>query len=130
MNNKSLEKMYSDHEKERNTKIFRETQENKRMFNSRVIQIEQGQSTPLVFSRTGGRAKECSCFLKKLSEKLSHKTNQNARQSTPSGAHQLITGVFCCCVLPCVAPRTSRAGAAASRQQVRQRLTRCFYSRD
>ncbi|KAL5266928.1 hypothetical protein ACHWQZ_G004092 [Mnemiopsis leidyi] len=64
-NNKSLEKMYSDHEKEK-----------KRMYNSRVIQIEHGQFTPLVFSTTGGMAKECSCFLKKLSEKLSHKTNQ------------------------------------------------------
>ena len=64
-NNKSLKKMYSDHEKE-----------NKRMYNHRVIQIEHGQFTPLVFSTTGGMAKECSCFLKKLSEKLSQKTNQ------------------------------------------------------
>ena len=48
----------------------------KRMYNHRVIQIEHGQFTPLVFSTTGGMAKECSCFLKKLSEKLSHKTNQ------------------------------------------------------
>ena len=64
-NNKSLEKMYSDHEKEK-----------KRMYNHRVIQIEHGQFTPLVFSTTGGMAKECSSFLKKLSEKLSQKTNQ------------------------------------------------------
>ena len=64
-NNKSLEKMYSDHEKEK-----------KRMYNHRVIQIEHGQFTPLVFSTTGGMAKECSSFLKKLSEKLSQKTNR------------------------------------------------------
>ena len=63
--NKTLEKMYSDHEKEK-----------KRTYNSRVIEVEHGKFTPLVFSTTGGMSKECTFFMKKLSEKLSHKTNQ------------------------------------------------------
>ena len=46
------------------------------MYYHRVIQIEHGQFIPSVFWTTGGVAKECSCFLKKLSEKLSQKTNQ------------------------------------------------------
>ena len=63
--NKTLEKMYSDHEKEK-----------KRLYNSRVIEVEHGKFTPLVFSTTGGMSRECTFFLKKLSEKLSQKSNQ------------------------------------------------------
>ena len=62
--NKALEQMYSDHEKEK-----------KRLYNSRVIEVEHGTFTPLVFSTTGGMSRECT-FLKKLSKKLSQKSNQ------------------------------------------------------
>jgi len=62
---KTLEKMYSDQEDEK-----------KRQYNSRIIEVEHGRFTPLVFSTTGGVGRECSFFMKKLGEKLSLKTNQ------------------------------------------------------
>ena len=45
--------MYSDHEKEK-----------KRLYNSRVIEVEHGTFTPLVFSTTGGMSRECTFFEK------------------------------------------------------------------
>ena len=63
--NKSFEKMYAQHEDEK-----------KRLYNSRIQDVEHGHFTPLVFSTTGGMSKECTRFLKKLSEKLSNKTQQ------------------------------------------------------
>ena len=63
--NKPLEKMYSDHEKEK-----------KRTYNHRVLEIEHGHFTPIVFSTSGGMAKECNTFVKKLSRMLAVKMNQ------------------------------------------------------
>ena len=64
--NKSLDKMYKDHEDEK-----------KRAYNHRIQEVEHGHFTPLIFSTTGGMSKECDRFLKKLSERLSLKTQQS-----------------------------------------------------
>ena len=63
--NKSFDKMYNQHEEEK-----------KRLYNSRIQDIEHGTFTPLVFSTSGGMSKECNKFMKKLSEGLSFKTQQ------------------------------------------------------
>ena len=47
----------------------------KRSYNERICLVDQGSFTPLVFSCTGGMAKECRAFYKRLSEKLSEKRN-------------------------------------------------------
>ena len=62
---KTLTKIYEDHEKEK-----------KAEYNSRVLQTEKASFTPLVFSTTGGMAKECEVLNKRLAEKISHKTNE------------------------------------------------------
>ena len=62
---RSLPQMYSQHE-----------QEKKRKYNDRVIEVERGTFTPLVFSTTGGMGKEASIFLKRLATLLAPKTNQ------------------------------------------------------
>ena len=62
---RSLPQMYSQHE-----------QEKKRKYNDRVIEVERGTFTPLVFSTTGGMGKEASIFLKRLPTLLAPKTNQ------------------------------------------------------
>ena len=49
--------------------------EKKRMYNQRVIEIEQGTFTPLVFGTNGAMAKECQIFHKLLAKKLSMKQN-------------------------------------------------------
>ena len=51
-------------------------QQKKREYNLRVINVEKGTFTPLVFSTTGGMGQEASSFIKRLSEKTARKTNQ------------------------------------------------------
>ena len=48
-------------------------QEKKREYSSRILKVEQGTFTPLVFSATGGMGRECSMFVKKLSQLISIK---------------------------------------------------------
>ena len=66
---KSISAMYSTHE---NLK--------KRHYNSRVINIEKGTFTPLVFSTSGGTAVEASMFMKSIAQKISDKTHQRYSQ--------------------------------------------------
>ena len=49
--------------------------EKKRHYNERVLQIENGTFTPLVFSATGGMGMECAMFFKRLSMMLTEKRN-------------------------------------------------------
>ena len=49
----------------------------KREYNARVMTVEKGCFTPIVFNTTGGMAKEADKFLKKLAEKLA------CKRSTP-----------------------------------------------
>ena len=60
----SVKQMYVHHE---NLK--------KREYNARVMAIEKGSFTPIVFNTTGGMAKEADKFLKRLAERLAHKRN-------------------------------------------------------
>ena len=50
--------------------------EKKRHYNHRVMNIEHGTFTPLVFSVTGVMGKECSMFHKHMAEKISQKTEE------------------------------------------------------
>ena len=63
---RTIPQMYIQHENEK-----------KRKYNQRVIDIEKGTFTPLVFSTTGGMGKEASIFVKRLSSLLAQKTNQS-----------------------------------------------------
>ena len=63
--NKTLRKCYEQNE-----------QEKKRQYNTRILNIEQGSFTPLVFSITGGMGRECSMFIKKLSQLVSRKRKE------------------------------------------------------
>ena len=49
-------------------------EEKKRQYNERVMQIEQGTFTPLVFTTTGSMGPECLQYHKSLVEKLSNKS--------------------------------------------------------
>ena len=59
---KEIQEMYAHHEKEK-----------KRMYNARILQIERGTFSPLVFSCSGGASDETSKFLKTLVRKRSDK---------------------------------------------------------
>ena len=49
----------------------------KRLYASRVTEIEQGTFTPLVFTTTGGMAEECSRYHSRLAELLSSKKQED-----------------------------------------------------
>ena len=63
--NQPVEKIYRKHENEK-----------KREYNERIMQIEHGSFTPLVFSIHGGMAPECLMYHKLLADKIAEKTNQ------------------------------------------------------
>ena len=48
----------------------------KRMYASRVLEVEQGSFTPLVFTTTGGMAGECMRYHSRLAELLSTKKGE------------------------------------------------------
>ena len=48
----------------------------KRAYNERVMQIQQGTFTPLVFTVAGSMGPECLQYHKYLAEKLSNKTGE------------------------------------------------------
>ena len=56
--NKSLEKMHERNEKEEKIK-----------YAVRVIEVEHGSFTPVLFSCLGGMSRECAAFYKRLAEK-------------------------------------------------------------
>ena len=49
--------------------------EKKRVYGQRVLQIENGSFTPLVFNALGGMGTECAIFYKRLSIMLAEKRN-------------------------------------------------------
>ena len=64
-NNSSIHSILKKHEDEK-----------KRAYNERVMQVEQGTFTPLVFTVAGGMGPECLKFHKSLAEKLSNKSGE------------------------------------------------------
>ena len=66
MRQKTLEQIYNAHEREK-----------KALYNERILQVEKGCFTPLVFTTSGGMANECQKLNKKLAQLISHKRNES-----------------------------------------------------
>ncbi|CAH3033424.1 unnamed protein product [Porites lobata] len=62
--------------KETSTIFKEQEEEKKRKYQQRVLDIEMGSFTPLVFGTNGGMGAHCNCFLKRLAEKLSEKNEE------------------------------------------------------
>ena len=57
--------------------IFKEQEEEKKpKYQQRVLDVEKGSFTPLLFGTNGGMGAGCNCFLKCLAEKLSEKNEE------------------------------------------------------
>ena len=54
--------------------------EKKRQYNARILEVEHGSFTPLVFASTGGTSKETTVFLKKLASEVARKENEEYAQ--------------------------------------------------
>ena len=55
--------------------------EKKRSYNKRILRVDQGSFTPLVFTCFGGMSRECHTFFKRIAEKLADKKNINTSTS-------------------------------------------------
>ena len=64
--NQTLSQMYITNEKEK-----------KRCYNERVLQVENGTFTPLVFNVYGGMGPECKTFFQRLSSLIADKRKEN-----------------------------------------------------
>ena len=54
--------------------MFKEQEEEKkRKYQQRVLDVEMGSFTPLVFGTNGGMGNECQRFLKHLADKIAQK---------------------------------------------------------
>ena len=62
---KPIPMMYAAHEKEK-----------KRLYNARVLHVERGTFTPLVFSTSGGMGKEAKNLVKRLAQRMEMSTGQ------------------------------------------------------
>ena len=51
-------------------------EEKKRKYQQRVLDVEMGSFTRLVFATNGGMGADCNCFLKRLAEKLLEKNEE------------------------------------------------------
>ena len=58
------------------TILRKHEQEKKRAYNRRVMEVEHGTFTPLIFTTTGVMGHECSTYHKNLAEKISEKKNE------------------------------------------------------
>ena len=56
--------------------IFKEQENEKSKYNHRVMDVEMGTFTPLVFVTNGGMGLYCLNFLRTLANKLSTKNNE------------------------------------------------------
>ena len=51
-------------------------QQKKRAYNERILEVEKGVFTPLVFSTTGGMGRESTVFYKRLADSLARKRDK------------------------------------------------------
>ena len=65
----------SYHQKDLTTLYKKHESEKKREYAERVREVEHGTFTPLVFASTGGMARECTIFFKRIADILSEKRN-------------------------------------------------------
>ena len=78
----------------------RNEQEKKRAYNKRIQKVDQGSFTPLVFSCTGGMARECKSFYKRLASSLADHKNISYSSAitwlrTRLNFHLLRTNLLC-----------------------------------
>ena len=87
--NMSIEKAHEINEKE------------KKAYNERVIQIEHGSFTPLVFCSNGGKGRECRRFYQRLSQMIAEKRRLNYNIVT-NWINRKISFALNNCIIICV----------------------------
>ena len=70
-------------------------EEKKRTYEQRILEVEHSTFTPLVFSNTGGMAKQCSTFYKRLASRALQ-TSGNSHTAPPYAGYDSVCHSHCC----------------------------------
>ena len=97
----TIPEMYLHHEKQK-----------KNQYNARIIQIERGSFTPLIFSCTGGAGPEAAKFIKELADKISSKRSEDYSQTVSFIRRKLRFDILRTCVISLRGERKSRKSRA------------------
>ena len=87
----------------------------KRAYNQRIMQVDNGTFTPLVFGASGRLSLECSIFMSKLAEKMSIKHKCTKGEMT-SGIRRKISFILIRSVVTCL--RGERASRTFNKTQL------------
>ena len=68
--------------------VYKQHENDKRLYTQRVMDVEQGTFTPLVFTRTGGMGEECKRYHNRLAELVAAKKKERT-MPTPSLEYDL-----------------------------------------
>lgn len=98
-----------------NTSLSAQEKRKKSAYNQRILEVERGTFTPLVFGATGGVAREGSIFLSKLAEKIALKQKCD-KSHIISGIRRKISFVLIRSVVACL--RGERASRTFTPEQV------------
>ena len=96
-----IPEMYAHHEKLK-----------KKAYNDRIIEVEKGTFTPLVFSCSGGASAEASKFIKQLSAKLSEKRQEQYSATVNFVRRRIRFDILRSCIYSLRGERSRRGGAA------------------
>ena len=94
----------------------RHEDEKKRKYASRVLEVEQGTFTPLVFTTTGGMSDECQRYHSRLAELISAKKQENYT-TTMSWIRTKVSFAILRTALVCLRGTRSRQGRRANVQE-------------
>ena len=81
--------MYKDHEKSK-----------KKEYNDRILEVEKGTFTPLVFSCCGGAGTEATKFIKHLATRISDKRQEQYRLTVSHTRRRIQFDILKTCVIP------------------------------
>ena len=96
------DRIYSKHEREK-----------KGQYNNRIMNVEHGTFTPLIFSTTGGVGPECSMFHKYIADRIAIKTDQRYEKILSSIRVKLSFMVIRSCLMCIRGSRVCNPGADA-----------------
>jgi len=82
--------------------------EKKRKYANRVLKVEKGTFTPLVFSTTGGMGDECNRFHKRLAELLSIKKGEKYADTILWIRSKVLFALICSALLCLRGSRSTR----------------------
>ena len=94
----------------------RHEDEKKRKYAFRVLEVEQGTFTPLVFTTTGGMSDECQRYHSRLAELISAKKQENYA-TTMSWIRTKVSFAILRTALVCLRGTRSRQGRRANVQE-------------